>query len=121
MKFNDSNFNNYQSIKTIDAHTEGEPLRIITEGYPEIIGSTILEKRQYLTEKLDHLRQLLMYEPRGHADMYGALITEPCTADADFGILFMHNEGYSSMCGHGIIAAVSIGNRIQIITNASQG
>ena len=102
------NLNNYQCIKTIDAHTEGEPLRIIIDGYPSINGKTILEKRQYLTENLDHLRKLLMFEPRGHADMYGALITEPCTDAADFGILFMHNEGYSSMCGHGIIAAVSV-------------
>ncbi|WP_448566811.1 proline racemase family protein [Thalassotalea ganghwensis] len=102
------NLDNYQCIKTIDAHTEGEPLRIITDGYPAINGKTILEKRQYLTENLDHLRKLLMFEPRGHADMYGALITEPCTKDAQFGILFMHNEGYSSMCGHGIIAAVSV-------------
>lgn len=108
MQFNVNNLNNYQSIKTIDAHTEGEPLRIIVEGYPEIIGDTILRKRQNLTEHQDHLRKYLMFEPRGHADMYGALITEPCTRDADFGILFMHNEGYSSMCGHGIIAAVSV-------------
>jgi len=106
--FNISNLKDYQSINSIDAHTEGEPLRIITDGYPEIVGNTILEKRAYLTKELDHLRQLLMFEPRGHADMYGALITEPCSPDSDFGILFMHNEGYSSMCGHGIIAAVSV-------------
>lgn len=108
MQFNTNNLSGYKSIKTIDAHTEGEPLRIIIDGYPEIIGNTILEKRAYLTRELDHLRQLLMFEPRGHADMYGALITKPCSIDSDFGILFMHNEGYSSMCGHGIIAAVSV-------------
>ncbi len=108
MQFNVNNLEHYQKIQTIDAHTEGEPLRIISSGYPEIVGNTILEKRQYLTKHLDHLRKLLMFEPRGHADMYGALITEPCTKDANFGILFMHNEGYSSMCGHGIIAAVSV-------------
>jgi trans-L-3-hydroxyproline dehydratase len=108
MQFNKSNFSNHQKISTIDAHTEGEPLRIITDGYPEIKGNTMLEKRQYLADNLDHLRQFLIYEPRGHADMYGALITAPCTSAARFGILFMHNEGYSSMCGHGIIAAVSI-------------
>lgn len=108
MLFNVKNLEHYQKISTIDAHTEGEPLRIIASGYPNIIGTTILEKRQYLTNHLDHLRQLLMFEPRGHADMYGALITEPCTKEADFGILFMHNEGYSSMCGHGIIAVVSV-------------
>ncbi|SES91967.1 proline racemase family protein [Thalassotalea agarivorans] len=108
MQLKNNNFKNYLSIGTIDAHTEGEPLRIITSGYPDIKGDTILEKRQYLLSHLDHLRQLLMFEPRGHADMYGALLTEPCTEQADFGILFMHNEGYSSMCGHGIIAAVSV-------------
>ena len=108
MEINRDNFKNYQCINTVDAHTEGEPLRIITSGYPEIKGDTILAKRAYLTEHLDHYRQLLMFEPRGHADMYGALITEPCSKNADFGILFMHNEGYSSMCGHGIIAAVAV-------------
>ncbi|GHE86656.1 proline racemase family protein [Thalassotalea profundi] len=108
MQFNINKLENYQCISTIDAHTEGEPLRIITQGYPTIKGNTILEKRQYLTEHLDQYRKLLMFEPRGHADMYGALITEPCTKEAKFGILFMHNEGYSSMCGHGIIAAVSV-------------
>jgi len=108
MRFDTNNLTDYQTFTTIDAHTEGEPLRIITSGYPNITGNTILKKRQYLKENLDNLRKLLMFEPRGHADMYGALITEPCTEEADFGILFMHNEGYSSMCGHGIIAAVSV-------------
>ncbi len=121
MQFNNHNFSNYQSINTIDAHTEGEPLRIITDGYPEIKGNTILEKRQYLHDNLDNLRQLLMFEPRGHADMYGALITEPCSTDAKFGILFMHNEGYSSMCGHGIIAAVSVAIESQTLAMPKQG
>jgi trans-L-3-hydroxyproline dehydratase len=116
MQFDTSNLDGYQSINSIDAHTEGEPLRIITDGYPEIIGNTILEKRTYLIKELDHLRQLLMFEPRGHADMYGALITEPCCEDSDFGILFMHNEGYSSMCGHGIIAAVSVAIETKALT-----
>lgn len=98
----------FQTLTTIDAHTEGEPLRIILDGYPEVPGDNILAKRRYLQSELDHLRQVLMYEPRGHADMYGALLTEPTTKDSDFGILFMHNEGYSSMCGHGIIAAVTM-------------
>ncbi|MDG1750506.1 MAG: proline racemase family protein [Thalassotalea sp.] len=121
MQFNANNLNHYKSYTTIDAHTEGEPLRIISEGYPEIIGKTMLEKRQYLLENLDHLRQLLMFEPRGHADMYGALITEPCSHDADFGILFMHNEGYSSMCGHGIIAAVTAAIETQALNIPKSG
>ncbi len=95
-------------IKTIDAHTAGEPLRIILEGLPEIKGSTILEKRKYMKENFDYLRTALMFEPRGHADMYGAIITEPINKDSDFGVLFLHNEGYSTMCGHGIIALTKV-------------
>ncbi len=95
-------------IKTIDAHTAGEPLRIILEGVPEIKGNTILEKRKYMKENLDHIRTALMFEPRGHADMYGAIITEPEKVDSDFGVLFLHNEGYSTMCGHGIIALTKV-------------
>ncbi len=95
-------------IITIDAHAAGEPLRIILEGLPEIKGITILEKRKYMKENLDHLRTALMFEPRGHADMYGAIITEPVNKDSDFGVLFLHNEGYSTMCGHGIIALTKV-------------
>ncbi|HEX9013474.1 MAG TPA: proline racemase family protein [Anaerolineaceae bacterium] len=93
----------WRAITTVDAHTAGEPLRVITGGYPEVPGDTILEKRRFLKENLDSLRTALMWEPRGHADMYGALVTEPVTPDGDLGVLFMHNEGYSTMCGHGII------------------
>ncbi|PKL82821.1 MAG: proline racemase [Ignavibacteriae bacterium HGW-Ignavibacteriae-3] len=95
-------------IETIDAHTGGEPLRIILSGLPEIKGATILEKRRYMKENLDHYRTSLMFEPRGHADMYGCIVTPPVTKDADFGVLFMHNEGYSTMCGHGIIAVTKV-------------
>jgi trans-L-3-hydroxyproline dehydratase len=115
------NNENYISVTSIDAHTEGEPLRIITGGYPEIKGNTMLEKRQYLLRNLDEYRQFLMYEPRGHADMYGALITAPCSEDAAFGILFMHNEGYSSMCGHGIIAVISVAIETKSIAMPAQG
>lgn len=93
---------------TIDAHTEGEPLRIITQGYPEVPGDSMLEKRRYLQQHLDHYRRVLMHEPRGHADMYGVLVTDPVTPGSDFGVLFMHNEGYSSMCGHGIIGVCKV-------------
>jgi trans-L-3-hydroxyproline dehydratase len=99
---------NWLKIKTIDAHTAGEPLRIILEGLPEIKGKTILEKRKYMKENFDHLRKALMFEPRGHADMYGAIITESECEDSDFGVLFLHNEGYSTMCGHGIIALTKV-------------
>jgi trans-L-3-hydroxyproline dehydratase len=89
-------------IATIDMHTGGEPLRIITEGLPDLEGRTVLEKRRFFREHLDHLRTGLMFEPRGHADMYGAVLTP--SADADFDVFFLHNEGYSTMCGHAIIA-----------------
>lgn len=94
----------WSRISTIDMHTGGEPLRILTGGYPEIPGETILEKRKFFREHLDHIRKAIMWEPRGHADMYGAVITEACSAEADFGAFFLHNEGYSTMCGHAIIA-----------------
>eukprot|EP00731_Ephydatia_muelleri_P022120 Em0014g711a len=84
-------------------HTGGEPLRIIHSGYPSIEGGTLLEKRRYVREKLDHLRTMLMREPRGHFDMYGALVVESDLPEADLAVLFMHNEGYSTMCGHGVI------------------
>ncbi|UCD64033.1 MAG: proline racemase family protein [Candidatus Zixiibacteriota bacterium] len=95
-------------IVTIDAHTEGEPLRVILGGLPEIPGDTILQRRRYAQEHLDHLRTALMWEPRGHADMYGCILVPPVTAGADFGVLFLHNEGFSTMCGHGIIAVTRV-------------
>ena len=95
-------------IRTIDAHAAGEPLRLIVDGFPPVKGRTMLEKREYVRSRHDGLRRALMLEPRGHADMYGALLTEPVTPGADAGVLFMHNEGYSTMCGHGVIAVVTI-------------
>lgn len=96
-----------QHFTTIDVHTAGEPLRIITGGVPPIPGKTIFEKRSYFLKNMDHIREVLMYEPRGHEGMYGCIITEPVSQGAHFGVLFMHNEGLSTMCGHGIIAAVT--------------
>jgi trans-L-3-hydroxyproline dehydratase len=93
-------------ITTIDMHTGGEPLRVIIDGLPPIEGNTVLEKRRYFRQHYDHLRRGLMWEPRGHADMYGAVIT-PST-DADFDVFFLHNEGYSTMCGHAIIALTKL-------------
>jgi proline racemase len=96
------------SLKTIDAHAAGEPLRLIIDGMPRPAGRTMLEKREWMRRRADHLRRALMLEPRGHADMYGALLTEPVSPGAHAGVLFMHNEGYSTMCGHGIIAVTTI-------------
>jgi trans-L-3-hydroxyproline dehydratase len=81
---------------------------VVTGGYPEIPGETILARRRYARDHLDHLRTALMWEPRGHADMYGCLVTPPVSEGADIGVLFMHNEGYSTMCGHGIIGITTV-------------
>ena len=95
-------------ITTIDAHTAGEPFRVITGGYPDLPGDTILARRRYAKENLDHLRTALMWEPRGHADMYGCIVTPPVSPQAAIGVLFMHNEGYSPMCGHGIMGLAKV-------------
>jgi proline racemase len=105
-------------LRTIDAHTAGEPLRLVTGGWPAPEGFTMLERRAWAREHQDHLRRVLMFEPRGHADMYGALLTEPERPDSDVGILFMHNEGYSTMCGHGIIAVTTIAFERELVTHA---
>lgn len=97
----------WMAITTIDMHTGGEPLRVITGGLPPIEGQTVLEKRRYFRKHYDHLRTGLMFEPRGHADMYGAVITASNDA-ADFDVFFLHNEGYSTMCGHAILALTKL-------------
>src|SRR5450631_2989500 len=96
------------TLKTIDAHAAGEPLRLIVDGFPSPPGKTMLAKREWVRTHADHLRRALMLEPRGHADMYGAILTEPVTPGSHAGVLFMHNEGYSTMCGHGIVAVTTI-------------
>lgn len=95
-------------IKTIDMHTGGEPLRVIVDGFPELKGNSVLDYRRYCKENFDFLRTSLMFEPRGHADMYGCILVPPNDDDGDFGILFLHNEGYSTMCGHAIIAIATL-------------
>ncbi|NNE15676.1 MAG: proline racemase [Saprospiraceae bacterium] len=91
-------------IKTIDMHTGGEPLRVILEGFPKLDRHSVLDNRRLCKEKYDHLRKALMFEPRGHNDMYGCILVPPNDAEGDFGIIFLHNEGYSTMCGHAIVA-----------------
>ena len=104
-------------ITTIDMHTGGEPLRVIIDGLPQIEGRTVLEKRSYFRDHYDYLRTGLMWEPRGHADMYGAVVTP--SNDADFDVFFLHNEGYSTMCGHAIIALTKLAVETKIV-NKSQ-
>jgi trans-L-3-hydroxyproline dehydratase len=98
----------WRRVSVIESHAAGEPLRVVLDGIDPIPGDTIVAKRAYAREHLDGIRRGLMFEPRGHADMYGAIVTEPVTKDGDLGVLFMHNEGWSTMCGHGIIALTTV-------------
>lgn len=91
------------SIRTVDMHTAGEPLRILVDA-PVPPGSNVAVRREAAGEILERLRKLVMFEPRGHADMYGAVLTPPDDDGAAFGVLFLHNEGFSTMCGHAVIA-----------------
>jgi len=92
------------SVSAVDYHTAGEPFRIVSGGVGPIPGATVLDKRAWAIENLDRVRCLLVYEPRGHADMYGCFVTEPNDAEGDLGVLFFHNAGFSTACGHGTIA-----------------
>ena len=94
------------AIETTEYHTAGEPFRIVADAGLTFEGATVADKRDYAphTASLERLRTMLCREPRGHADMYGCFIVEPDDADADFGALFWHNDGYSTACGHGTMA-----------------
>jgi proline racemase len=94
-------------VETVDYHTGGEPFRIVTAGAPSLEGTTILARRRFAREHLDHVRRLLVFEPRGHADMYGCHVVPPNDDGADLGVVFFHNAGYSTACGHGTIALVT--------------
>ncbi|HEX9551541.1 MAG TPA: proline racemase family protein [Candidatus Limnocylindrales bacterium] len=95
------------AVTTVDYHTGGEAFRIVVGGAPELEGRTVLERRRWARDHADHVRHLLVDEPRGHADMYGAFVTPPNDDGADLGVVFFHNEGYSTACGHGTIAVVT--------------
>ncbi len=95
------------TIFAIDTHTAGEPTRIVLSGLPPIQGNTMAAKKRYMMEHLDRFRTLLMREPRGHRDMFGAILTPPTTDRSQYGILFMDNGGYLDMCGHGTIGTIT--------------
>ncbi|HEY7468078.1 MAG TPA: proline racemase family protein [Acidimicrobiia bacterium] len=98
----------WKRVVAVDAHTGGEPFRVVVEGGPVIEGATMLERRRVAEERFDDLRRALMWEPRGHADMYGGLLGPPTSPTSHLSVLFMHNDGFSTMCGHGIIALAKV-------------
>lgn len=95
-------------IIAVDSHTMGEPTRVVTGGIPNIPGRSMPEKKDFLEKHMDHLRKALMLEPRGHDDMFGAIITAPTVPEADLGVIFMDSGGYLNMCGHGTIGAATV-------------
>jgi len=95
-------------FSAVDAHTVGEPARIIVGGIPFIPGSTMFEKKRYIEEEAYDILQLLMYEPRGHSAMSGAIITQPTTPGADIGLVFIEVSGCLPMCGHDTIGACTV-------------
>ena len=92
------------AVRTVDYHTAGEPFRIATRGIPPIPGDTVMARRDHAIGHLDEYRRLLVCEPRGHADMYGCFPVRPDDEGALLGVLFFHNAGFSTACGHGTIA-----------------
>jgi len=106
------------TITTVEMHTGGEPFRIVTSGFPRPAGRRIVDRRAWLKANADHLRRALIFEPRGHADMYAAIITPSADADAD--VFFLHNEGYSTMCGHAIIALTKFVIETGLVSTTSQ-
>ncbi|MCL6269249.1 proline racemase family protein [Sansalvadorimonas sp. 2012CJ34-2] len=109
-----------KQIVAIDSHTMGEPTRIITSGVPKIPGDTMAEKKSYLEENMDHVRTMAMHEPRGHADMFGSIITTPVSKEADLGIIFMDGGGYLNMCGHGTIGAMTAAVEMGMLEEISE-
>lgn len=102
-------------LSYIDAHVAGEPLRLITGG-PKLKGKTLVDKTEYMKKNYDFIRKAAMLEPRGHADMYGAYLTEPTDPKADLGIIFIDSGLYNAMCGHGSIAIATIAVEMGYVT-----
>ncbi|HEX3591958.1 MAG TPA: proline racemase family protein [Pseudonocardiaceae bacterium] len=93
-------------VEVVDYHTAGEPFRIVVSGGPEMPGASALARREFArgSAEVDAVRRLLVNEPRGHADMYGCFVVPPDDDGAHFGVLFWHQDGFSTACGHGTIA-----------------
>ncbi len=92
----------------VETHTAGEPTRIVVEGCPPLRGNSMMEKKNYLRDHYDNYRRAIMLEPRGHKDMFGAIVTEPVNPEADLGVIFMDNSNYLNMCGHGSIGVATM-------------
>lgn len=94
------------AIRVVDSHTEGEPTRVVVDGWPQPRGATMAERRDDLRARFDHLRRAVVCEPRGHAAIVGALLTPPVREGSTAGVVFFNNGTYLGMCGHGLIGVV---------------
>jgi 4-hydroxyproline epimerase len=94
------------AIRVVDSHTEGEPTRVVIDGWPQPTGDTMAARRDDLRARFDHLREAVVCEPRGHSAIVGALLTPPVSPDAAAGVIFFNNGTYLGMCGHGLIGVV---------------
>lgn len=111
----------WRRVQVVDAHTAGEPLRVVLSGFGDLRGDTIGVLRRDAKARFDGLRRALMWEPRGHADMYGCIVVPAPTADGDLGVLFTHNEGFSTMCGHGIVGVGAVIAELGLVPGAGEG
>lgn len=96
------------AFTVVDSHTVGEFTRIVLSGFPELEGDTMMERKNFLVNHCDDYRTALMLEPRGHHDMFGAIVTKPISPEADLGVIFMDTGGYLNMCGHGTIGTATV-------------
>ncbi len=104
-----------ETFLAIDSHTMGEPTRVILDGFPDLKGKSMMERKKFLEENYDYYRRALILEPRGHKDMFGAIVTKPITPDADLGVIFMDSGGYLNMCGHGSIGTATIAVEAKLV------
>ncbi len=98
----------WERFIVIDSHTGGEPFRVVVDGLPDLVGDDVIGMRRHAQTHLDRYRRILTWEPRGHADMYGGWLGPPIRSDSDMSVLFVHNDGFSTMCGHGIVALAKV-------------
>ena len=116
------NFDHFEeALQVVDAHTVGEICRVVIGGFPEPEGNTMIEKKKWMEKNYDHARTALMFEPRGHHDMFGAFLCSPVHPEADFGVMFMDTGGYLNMCGHCTIGAVTVAIEAGLVKDVHDG
>ncbi len=113
--------NSRHIFKCIDAHTCGNPVRVVIDNGPQLAGATMLEKRRFFSNNFDWIRQGLMFEPRGHDAMSGSIVYPPLDAESDLSILFIEVSGCLPMCGHGTIGTVTVAIEEKLVSPKTPG